>query len=415
MSFTRPKMAIGLDIGTHSVKAVQMSRTGGRLSVDEVGYELIDREQVNADPVMAHANAVREALRRMPVARCLMVAAMPGQTAVIRYPRLGLVPKDQLKSVIEREAGQNIPYDRNDVYLDGMLLAEVEEGGSTHSRVLLVAARKESVDSRLQILEAAEVPCDVLSVDSLALADAAEACQMVHAGETVALLHIGLSSSSVHFVKDGVSNFIRDVNWGSRELIQAISKDRRCDFAEAERLLLSMNFDAPVEQEEPVAAPPPPPLPSLSSLDDPFGSSGSLLSPLEDDFDGASGGLGAPPAPAPGARPKPASGGKGGDPREVLSSPLQRMVAEIRRSFDFYEHQLLERPVERLILSGGVVRLPIVGETLVEELGVETVEVADPSESVLRLASPAAVAPLLDHPAQFMVAVGLAARGMAEL
>ena len=104
-----------------------------------------------------------------------------------------------------------------------------------------------------------------------------------------------------------------------------------------------------------------------------------------------------------------------GNPRETLHAPLQRMVSEIRRSFDFYEHQLYERPVDRLVLSGGVVRLPIVGETLVEELGVETVEVADPSESALIIGDPNGTAPLLEHPAQFMVAIGLAARGMADL
>ena len=235
MAFAKPKRAIGLDIGTHSVKAVQMSRSGGRLYVDEVGYELIDREQVNADPVMAHANAVREAMRGMPSGQCYVVAAMPGQTAVIRYPRLSGADRDNLAAAVEREAGQNIPYELNDVLLDWTLLAEVEEAGEQQLKVLLVAAKHEVIDSRLQILDGAEVQCAVLGVDSLALADAAEACGILHEGETVALVHVGLSSSSIHFVKDGVSNFIRDVNWGGRELIQAIAKERRCDFAEAER------------------------------------------------------------------------------------------------------------------------------------------------------------------------------------
>ena len=60
---------------------------------------------------------------------------------------------------------------------------------------------------------------------SLALADAAEGCDFLRIGETVAMVNIGLSSASIHFIKDGVSNFIRDVSWGSRELIQAIAKD----------------------------------------------------------------------------------------------------------------------------------------------------------------------------------------------
>ncbi len=414
MAFSRPKRAIGLDIGTYSIKAVQMSRSGGQYCIEQVGYERIDREQVNSDPAMAHAAAIREAVRTMAVSQSLLVAAMPGQTAVIRYPRLADMPKAQLAEAVEREASQNIPYDLNDVYLDWTLLSETEDSGSKQLKIMLVAAKREMIDSRLQVIDAAELKCGVLGVDSLALADAAEACGFLRPGETVALVHIGLSSSSIHFVKDGISNFIRDVNWGGRELIQAIAKDRRCDFAEAERQLATMRFDGqPEEPPQTEAEPPPPPPPpqsSLSSLsDDPFGSGGSLLDPLDDEPGGSYSAVTSPAQPAARAQ------AKASDPREIMAAPLQRMVAEIRRSFDFYEHQLYERPVDRLILSGGVVRLPIVGETLVEELGVETVEVADPAESALRLGSRSAVAPLLEHPAQFMVAVGLAARGMADL
>jgi type IV pilus assembly protein PilM len=418
--FAKPKRAIGLDIGTHSVKAVQMSRSGGRLCIDEVGYELIDRNQVNQDPVMAHANAVRESLRNLQVPQCLIVSAMTGQTAVIRYPRLAGTPRDQLAAAVEREAGQNIPYDLGEVFLDWALLDEVEEGGEQQFKVLLVAAKHEAIDARLQILESAEVACGVLSVDSLALADAAEACDFVRVGETVALLNIGLSSASIHFVKDGISNFIRDVNWGGRELIQAIAKDRRCDFEEAEKILQEIVFDAPDEnagaEQEPEPTPDPEPQPEAAPpAPDPFG--GSLLDPLDDELGGLGDPLGGPPAPA-----APQGGGLGGgddggepDPREALAAPLSRMVAEIRRSFDFYEHQLYERPVDRIILSGGVARLPLVGQTLVEELGVESVELADPMESGLLVGNPAATANMAEHPAQFMVAVGLAARGMAEL
>ncbi len=428
MVFAKPKRAIGLDIGTHSVKAVQMSRSGGRLCIDEVGYELIDRNQMNQDPVMAHANAVRESLRNLQVPQCLVVAAMTGQTAVIRYPRLVGTPKDQLAAAVEREAGQNIPYDLGEVFLDWSLLDETEEGGEKQYKVLLVAAKHEAIETRLQILESAEVQCGVLSVDSLALADAAEACDFVRVGETVALLNIGLSSASIHFVKDGVSNFIRDVNWGGRELIQAIAKDRRCDFEEAEQLLLEIVFDAPGEdsgaEQELEPAPEieekPAPQPEAPAPD-PFGG-GSLLDPLDDELGGLGEPLGGPPASAPPASAPPASanvfgGNDGGesDPREALAAPLSRMVAEIRRSFDFYEHQLYERPVDRIILSGGVARLPLVGQTLVEELGVESVELADPTESGLLVGDPAATANMAEHPAQFMVAVGLAARGMAEL
>ncbi len=406
MLFTKPKKAIGLDIGTHSVKAVQMSRSSGRLCVDEVGYALIDRNLVNADPIQAHANAVREALAHMPVPNCYLVAALPGQTVVIRYPRLSEKSRTNLAEAVMREAGQNIPYDLNEVQLDWALLDETKEGEETQIKVLLVAAKHEVIDSRVQILNATELSAWVLGVDSLALADAAEACGMLRAGETVAMLNVGLTSASIHFIKDGISNFIRDVSWGARELVQAIAKDRRCDFQEAERVLLDFGAPkpaAPAPVETPIA---PPAAKKELSLDDPFGppGGGSLLDPLDDEV-----------APTPAPSSSFSLGDAHRDLREVLAGPLTRMVSEVRRSFDYYEHQLYERPVDRLILTGGGASLPLLAQVLNEELGVDTVEVADPSKSTLFLGDDAATMDLRERPAQFMVALGLAARGMADL
>jgi type IV pilus assembly protein PilM len=381
-----------------------MSRSGGRLCVDEVGYALVDRNLVNSDPVMAHASAVREALANMPVPNCYLVAALPGQTVVIRYPRLGEKAKANLDEAVQREAGQNIPYDLTEVQLDWSLLEELKEADETQIKVLLVAAKHEVIDSRIQVLNAAELACSVLDVDSLALADAAEVSGMFRAGETVALLNIGLTSASIHFVKDGVSNFIRDVSWGARELMQAIAKDRRCDLQEAERLLQEMGHEKPAPPPEPAPAETPKAMP----LDDPFGepvSAASLLDPLEDEM-------------TPAARPAASALDLGHDQRdlrEVLAVPLTRVVSEVRRSFDYYEHQLYERPVDRLLLCGGAAALPLLAQVLNEELGVESVEVANPASGTLFLGDDVSTMSLREHPAQFMVAIGLAARGMADL
>lgn len=398
MLFTKPSKVIGLDIGTHSVKAVQMSKTGGRLRVDQAGYGVVDRNQLNVDPTSAQADAVREALRRMSPAQSMVVGALPGQNVVIRYPMLPDMPEGQLAEAIQSEAGQNIPYELSEVFLDWSLLDKTtNEKNETVLRVILVAAKHEVIDSRVQIADLAEVRYSVLGVDSLALADAAESCDFLRVGESVALVNMGASSTSIHFIKDGLSNFIRDVSWGARELIQAIAKGRHCEFMEAERLLLHGEGSAP--PEETVVDMPP--------AEEKGGLGSSLLDPLEDEFGDVSG----PPAPS---RP-PQGAGAEKDLHDLLSTPLSRLVTEIRRSFDFYEQQLYERPVDRLILSGGVAQLPSLPDTLAAELGVDQVEVANPVASALLWGDARSVEPLRDRPAQFMVAIGLAARGAGEL
>lgn len=444
MLFFKAKKSIGLDIGTHSVKAVQMSRRGGRLCIDEVGHALIDRNQVNADPIVAHAVAVTEALSGMNLKSSQIVGALPGQTVVIRYPRYAEANRDQLAAIVNREAGQNIPYDLNEVSLDWTLLDEVEEGGQRQLKVLLVAAKHEIIDSRVQIMAASELEYSILGVDSLALADAAEACDFLRVGETVALINIGLTSASIHFIKDGVSNFIRDVNWGARELVHAIAKDVRCDYEEAERRLQEFLTKGPAPAPVPTPAPAQPlggghaalvdnldstlggtpgAIQTPDSLtdfgDDPFGISedappkrpplhsggGSLLDPLDDEFGGG----------ITGATPMGMAEEVEPDLHEIVAGSLNRMVSEIRRSFDYYEHQLYERPVDRLILSGGIAHSTMVCNVLLEELGVESVDVANPLSSALMCGDELSMGKMLEQPAQFMVAVGLAARGMADL
>ncbi len=411
MRFTKPTKVVGLDIGTHSIKAVQMSKSGGKLRIDDVGYALVDRNQVNIDPIAAHSNAVREAVRTMPIGQSVVVGALPGQTVVIRYPRLRNMALNEIDRAIESEAGQNIPYDLAEVFLDWSLLEEEGEGDDKQLKVLLVAAKHEVIDSRVQIADAAEIQYSVLTVDSLALADAAEGCDFMRVGETVALINIGASSVSIHFTRDGVSNFIRDVSWGARELIQAISKGRRCDYENAERML--HNIEQELQQSalaQAASAAPEPEPPTQAGAGKGGENLSSLLDPLGDELD----------APAP--PPKTSSGGYGsnlsGDAEsslaDLLATPVSRLVSEIRRSFDYYEHQLYEKPVDRIILSGGVAHISLIRDALVEDLGVENVIMADPSTSAIAVAGNV-TSEFTKHPAQFMVAVGLAARGTAEL
>lgn len=408
MLFTKPTKAVGVDVGTHSVKTVQMSRSHGGLRVDNVGYAIIDRGQYNTDPVVAQAAALREAMRSMPVTQSLVVGALPGQTVVIRYPRLPEMSNAQMSDAIEKEASQNIPYERSEVFLDWTPLENVNEAGKNLTKVLLVAARYEVIESRVQIASEAEMSYGVLGVDSLALADAAEGCDFLRVGESVALINLGASNTSIHFVKDGKSNFIRDVNWGAKELIQAVVKARRMELPEAERMLLEF-----AHQRSAAAVEPPPLPPDASAVPSvPAAPPSNLLDPFDDEL-GALDSLG-PVAQAPKpAAPQPAQQADK-SMEEILAPPLVRLVSEIRRSFDYYEQQLYEHPVERLIVSGGVAHLGLLRDTLHDELGI-AVELADPTRSALTLGPDHAVGRMVDHPAQFMVAVGLAARGMANL
>jgi type IV pilus assembly protein PilM len=391
--FTKPNKVIGLDIGSQSVKAIQATSSGRGMTIEQVGLSTIDRNLLNSDPVAATSKAIRKALSDFSIQQSLIVGALPGQSVVIRYPRLRAVPLSELDEAVEQEASRNIPYDLSEVLLDWSLLEEVE-GDSRQLKVLLVAARHDVIDQRIQYADIAEIEFNVLSVDSLALADAAEECKFFNQNETVALINIGASSTSIHFTKDGESNFIRDISWGAKELIQAIAKANRLDYEDAEARLM--------EESEGLTS---------GDNDDVVEVQVADISEVSIDDD-----LGLETAMPQAA----ASSLMSASPQEItlpdtLSAPVARLVTEIRRSFDYYEHQLYEHPVERIILSGGIAHIPLVREILAEELGIDEVSVADPSSGSISLNRKVDMSRGNIHPAQYMVAVGLAARGLSEL
>lgn len=409
MGFRKPKKAIGLDVGTHAVKAVVMSRSMGHLRVEQACCVPVDRNQMNTDPVLAQSLAVREVFEHLSRKQSLVVASLTGQTVVVRYIRLVDVSREQLAGAVEREAANNIPYDLNDVYMDWFVLDEYKEEGRRVTKILIVASMREVLDTRLQILQNAGVECGVVGVDSLAMADAGEACKVFAPSESVAMIDIGLSSSSIQFIKGGVSNFIRDVNWGARELITAITKAQRCSYEQAISML--ENYQKPsgegaAEETESAEEVPMAAVPSVG--DRGF----SPLDPLDEEGEEYGGHR--------------SEGARGDIPmamehrREMrletaVAAPLSRFATELRRSFDYYEHQLYEHPVDRVLLCGGLAKFPLLSQALEEELGFGVIELVTLGRAALTIPNKRSVAPLLDHPAQFVVALGLAARGMADL
>lgn len=408
MGFRKPKKAIGLDIGTHAVKAVLMSRSMGRLRVEQACCALVDRNQLNTDPMLAQSLAVLEVMEQMPAKSSLVVASLTGQTVVVRYPRLIDVPREQLASTVAREASNNIPYDLNDVFMDWYVLDEYQEESRRVTKVLIVAAMREVVESRLQLLRNTGVSCGIIGVDSLALADAGDACKLYTAKESVAIIDIGLSSSSIQFIKGGVSNFIRDVNWGARELIQAVTKAQRCSYEQAVSLIENYqassrpsdgaDSEASLQTDHDDV-----PLAEVPNSEE---RSYSPLDPLDDE-EGYGSGRGDIPLAMEHRREVRLE--------EAVSGPLNRFAIELRRSFDYYEHQLYEHPVDRILLCGGLAKFPLLMHALEEELGFGVIDIVSPARSALHIPNKNSVKQLLAHPAQYIVAIGLAARGMADL
>lgn len=357
--FKKPQQAVGIDIGSNSVKAVQLARSGDSLIVERATKIEVDQEQYGLDPLVALSSATRGAVAHYDLAGSIVAASLSGHSVVTRYLKLQKMPKEELEGAIHIEAGQSIPYDLSEVTVNAEQLGEISEDGQTLVKVLVVAAREDVINARLEVLNQAGIAPHILGVDTLALADACELIDELREDETVAIINIGASAVNIHFCRDGISSFMREIGWGGGEVSTAIQRAFRVDARTAQRI------------QEGIEEPPP----ATSE-------SGELVS-ME----------------------------------AVVRSPIVRLVGEIRRSFDYYEQQLYEKSVDRIILSGGLAPYSPVRDVMSREIGIESIGVADPQRGKIQVSEENAsdVTDLLAHPARFMVAIGLAGRGAMAL
>lgn len=379
--FSKPRRTIGIDVGTHSVKIVQLA-PGSKLRLEKATLTPVDSTLFQQDAGAALEEALREALGYYLTRNAVVVGSLSGQDTIIRYLRMPKMPKDDLHAAIENEADQNIPFDLGEVVLDYDIVEEQVEGEDTMLRVLLVAAKNEIVDDRVDLFRSVSVQPHVLGVNTLALADCCDANDQFRESETVALVNIGAQTTNIHFCRDGVSNFTRDIGRGGRELTNAIQKFYKVSFDEAEALKTSPPLDA-FEQGAPEASTP-------SVTDEQVHVTGRFTG------DGTDPDL------------------TGGDQAKFTNATrpvVSRLIGEIKRSIDFYERQLYERPVERILLSGGTAGFPGMDQQMADACGVP-VEIADPLEALSVDDRSPDVQDAMQHREKFAVAVGLAARGM---
>lgn len=378
--FSKPRKAIGIDVGTYAIKIAQLSHAGGGYRLERATLAPVDPDLLQQDPTTALEAALQDGIGHYLPRSAVVVGSLSGQDTIIRYLRMPKMPDADLQAAIENEADQNIPFDLTDVVLDYDIVEEHMEGDEATLRVLLVAAKNEIIDARTDLFSAINLQPHVLGVTTLALADCCEMNHQFRPNETVALVNIGAQSTNIHFCRDGVSNFTRDIARGGRELTNAIQKFYKVEFAEAEGIKMAPPAEAFGATEAGSDASIPGGGPQVTGR---YGDSTDpdLTGGDEAKFSNAT--------------------------RPVIS----RLIGEIKRSIDFYERQLYERPVERMLLSGGTAGFPELDQQMADACGVP-VEVADPLENLVVDAHAPDVQDALNHREKFSVAIGLAGRGM---
>jgi type IV pilus assembly protein PilM len=246
------KQCIGLDIGSSSVKAVQLRKKGQGYALQAFGMQPLVPQTI-VDGTIMDQTAVAEAIRmlwsRLRLKQKDVAIAIAGHSVIIKKIAVPQMAPDILAANIRSEAEHHIPFGKDDVEIDYHVTNPASASGQTE--LLLVAAKKEVVADYIQCVRDAGLSPQVVDVAAFAGQNGFEVNYPLDPRETVVLINIGAAISNINVVRSGVSLFTRDVTIGGNAFTEEIQKQLgiAADEAEAYKVGGTQTEDGVVPQE----------------------------------------------------------------------------------------------------------------------------------------------------------------------
>jgi type IV pilus assembly protein PilM len=233
---------LGLDISTSGVRLVELADAGkNELRLERYASEALPRGAVvdgNIENIEQVSEAVRRVWKKSGTRVKLIALGMPPASVITKKIILPAgLGEDQLEVQVESEASQYIPFALDEVSLDFDVIGPAANSPEDMD-VMLAAARKEKVEDRVAIAEAAGLSAVVMDIESYAARAALERVtdQLPQAGEgqVVALFQIGAQVTHISVMLDGDTIYEREQPFGGNQLTQDIVRAYGLSFEEAE-------------------------------------------------------------------------------------------------------------------------------------------------------------------------------------
>ena len=351
MLFRRAKSLVGLDIGSSSVKAIELKPVGKGFRVSALGVESVPPDSI-VDGAIIDGGAVADAIRRLFANKKFkakdVVASLSGNSVIVKKITLPSMTEAELSESIYWEAEQYIPFDIQDVNLDYEILDQ-SAGQEGSMEVLLVAAKKDKIADYTNVIAQAGKSPVVVDVDVFALQNAFEANYGFEPNSVVAILNAGASAININILSGSQSVFTRDVSMGGNAFTEAVQKELNLPYESAEQLKKGQDVDGATYE----------------------------------------------------------------DARAVLRAMTDNVLLEVEKTFDFFKATASSDRIDRIMLSGGASRVEGFAESLRERFGTE-VEPFDPFRQVACDPAKVGVDSVDDVAAVAAVAMGLALRKVGD-
>ena len=307
MFLKKPKVILGLDIGTSGVKMVELEESKKGYHLKSFGSSLLPKETI-VNGVLKNSSALVTAITNLtsslkPKTK-YVATSVSGHPVIIKKIITNTMNDDELADSIKFEAEQYIPFDIEEVNIDYQVMG-INEANPDQMEVLLVAAKKSLINEYVDVINEAGLEPVIVDIDSFALENAYEFNYPDEAVPVVALIDMGAGVININVVKEGKSTFSRDIFMGGNKLSEEIQKQLAVSEEEAENLKKGGELEH-IDYEQ---------------LD------------------------------------------------KIIHDVSLALAVEIQRSLDLHAASTTEEEVKKIYLTGGASQLPVVKDLIAERVG----------------------------------------------
>lgn len=238
MLFYKAQNVVGLDIGTNSVKLVELDRTKNTFRLKNIGIAKLPRDTI-VNGTIIHAELLEQTIKTLfseyKIKNKNVAISISGHPVIIKKITTDLMPEDELENTLPFEAEQYIPFSLDEVNLDFQILGPCEDK-ENKMNVMLVAAKRAMISDYVSVLQSAGLKAVIVDIDVFALENMFISNYSPEQNITVALVDMGASVTNINIIKNGVSQFTRDIFMGGNQITEEIQRQLSINYEDAEAL-----------------------------------------------------------------------------------------------------------------------------------------------------------------------------------
>ena len=226
-------MSVGLDIGTNTIKVVELEQNNNKFSLKAsgvIGYRGVYVEKLADERSIADmAEVIKKLFKAANVSKKDIVISLPENLVFTRAIKLPILTDQEVSAAIKWEAEQYIPIPLNEAIIQHQIIERVSTGPTPEVTVLLVAAPRALVKKYVDLLSAAKLRVVTVETELMSMVRS-----LAPSNQTALVIDYGARSVDVAIAKNGMLVFSRSISSAGEALTRALNQSLGITLQEAE-------------------------------------------------------------------------------------------------------------------------------------------------------------------------------------